>query len=96
MEVASGFVRNAVVTGVDSCFVEGGRVFWISTKSSSSSAVDAEPWDGPGVSGKEFSDHCPSGSIVTCSTLRGVDRRMSSTYLIPNQQRPEDMTNPTY
>jgi hypothetical protein len=40
--VAKGF-GGVAVTGVDSCFKEDRRVLGISTKSSSSSAVDAEP-----------------------------------------------------
>jgi hypothetical protein len=71
-----------------SCFRALTLMSWISTRSSSSSSSSPSPGlnavaplGGNEVSAATFSDHVPSGSIVTCSTESLVLLRMPSTYL---------------
>jgi hypothetical protein len=75
----SGELRS----GALSCFKALTLMSWISTRSSSSPGLNAPvPFDVRDVSAATFSDHVPSGSIVTCSTEGLVFLRISSTYLL--------------
>lgn len=81
-EDAGGVRCNGENRGPASCFSAWTRMSCISTRSSSSSGLAAlVPLDAKEVSTATFSDHDPSGSIVTCSTDCSVLAMMSSTYL---------------
>lgn len=78
-EVA-GVCRHKSSEGRFSCFTGVSPGSLISTNSSSSVAGVKVP--GPVVTASSLGvDHCPLGSIITCSTSSGVERSISSTYL---------------
>jgi hypothetical protein len=79
-EVA-GVCRHNSSEGKFSCFTGVTPGSLISTNSSSS-VVAGVNVPGPVATASSLGvDHCPLGSIITCSTSSGVERSISSTYL---------------